>query len=293
MNAPQYPDPSTTASTQSTLNKGTAVTQQQLGMVDQTNPFGSTTFNQNGTWANGDPRFNANTTLSPQIQALVNQNLTAAGKPMDLSNKATEDRLMELGRSRLDPLLDRRRASTNQQLFNTGARPGSEAYKNAETALTQGENDAYNELLLGGHGQAFNEAIQTRNQPLNELNAVRSGTQIQSPQIPSAGVAPVDYTGSVNADYNAKYKNYADTWSGIGNLAGAVGGWAFSDERLKDDIHKVGETPGGTPVKTFRYKGSPMMQLGVIAQDVKKRQPEAVRRVGPRGMMAVDYAKVA
>lgn len=291
MNPPQYPSPSETAATQSGLNTQTATTQQQLGMVDSTNPFGSQTFSQNGTWADGTPRYGSNTTFNPQVQGIIDRDLTAAGQPMDLSNRATEDRLMELGRTRLDPLLDRRRASTNQRLFNTGARPGSAAYRDAETALTQGENDAYNELLLSGHGQAFNEAVQTRNQPLNELNAIRSGTQLAAPQFSAAGVAPVDYTGQVNANYNSQYRNYADMWSGIGNAAGAIGGWAFSDERLKEDVHATGaRTPDGVPVKSFRFKGSPMMELGVIAQDVEKKRPDAVRKVG--GVRQVNYPSI-
>lgn len=291
MNPPSYPNPTDTANTQSSLNTKTATTQQQLGMVDQTNPFGSQTFSQSGTWPDGTPKYTGNTTFSGPVQGIVDQNLTAASKPLDLSNSATESRLMELGRSRLDPILAQRRESTNQQLFNTGARPGSEAYKRAESAVTQGENDAYNELLLNGHGQAFNEAITARNQPLNELNAIRSGTQIQSPQYSPAGVSPVDYTGQVANQYGAQQKQYNDTWSGIGNLAGAVGGWAFSDERLKENIHATGEkTPDGIPVKSFRYKGSPLMEVGVVAQDVEKRRPDAVRKVG--GVREVNYPAI-
>ena len=81
-------------------------------------------------------------------------------------------------------------------------------------------------------------------------------------------------------------------WNGIGAAGSAVGGWMFSDERLKTDKKVIGETPGGTDVYSYRYKGSPMMQTGVMAQDLKKKQPEAVRK-GPGGFLQVDYRRVS
>ncbi len=253
MQAPQYPNPTETAQTQSTINKDTARSQQQLGMVNASTPLQATQFLEKGTWSDGTPRFESQSYFSPQVQGLVDANITRAGTPFSLGNEATESRLMELGRNRLDPILDRRRESTKQSLFNAGARPGSEAYRRGEEAVTQGENDAYNELLLTGRSQAASESLAERNQPFNEFASLLSGSQIQAPGFSAAGVAPVDYTGQVANDYASRYKNYADTWSGIGNLAGAVGGWAFSDERLKTDERKDGETADGIPVKTFRF----------------------------------------
>jgi hypothetical protein len=55
----------------------------------------------------------------------------------------------------------------------------------------------------------------------------------------------------------------------------------------------VGETDGGIPVYTFRYKGDPYhrTEMGVIAQELEKRQPEAVHRTR-EGIRLVDYARV-
>lgn len=63
----------------------------------------------------------------------------------------------------------------------------------------------------------------------------------------------------------------------------------FSDERLKEDVHTIGKTFGGQNVVAFRYKGDPTTRIGLIAQDVEKRHPEAVREVA--GFKAVDYDK--
>lgn len=59
--------------------------------------------------------------------------------------------------------------------------------------------------------------------------------------------------------------------SGAG--AAAAGG---SDRRLKEDIKRIGSTENGLPVYTFRYKGQPQVMMGVMSDDVRKVQPEAV-----------------
>ena len=66
---------------------------------------------------------------------------------------------------------------------------------------------------------------------------------------------------------------------------------ASSDRRLKEDIRKVGKTDEGHSVYTYRYRGEPATHMGVMAQEIKKSQPDAVHKLG--GFYAVDYAKVA
>ena len=293
MNAPQMPNPVDTASAQSGFNKASATAQAGLNMVDTTGPLSSTKYSEAGKWSDGTQKFAQTTSFNPQIQSLLDTNISKVGQPFNVNNESTESRLMELGRMRLDPALDRRRASTEQSLFNRGVRPGTEAYKRGMEAVSQGENDAYNQLALTGRSQAVNEALTERNQPLNEFLALMSGGQIQTPQLQGSGVAPVDYTGMVGNKYAADSKLYGDQWQGIGNLAGAAGGWMFSDEDLKTDIQDTGlDTPDGIDIKTYRYKGSPMMQLGVIAQEAEKVRPDAVR-MHPSGYRQVNYDKIA
>ena len=74
----------------------------------------------------------------------------------------------------------------------------------------------------------------------------------------------------------------------------------FSDERLKKNVRTVGTTDAGVPLKEYEYKGfmakqAPGKQIGVMAQDLEKKDPSAVHRVaGPDGKKyrAVDYSKV-
>lgn len=339
MKAPKAPDPYETAAAQGKLNKETAISQYGLNATDQYTPYGSLNYTQQGKWADGTPHFKATQTLSPDQQHLLDNqeqlgiNLTQLGvdqsqrlsgllnqpfklpggamPTLKLGNEATESRLMELGRKRLDPALDRRRGSAEQDLFNRGARPGTEAYARAMEGVTQGENDAYNQLLLMGRGQAasegtaeYNAAMQGRNQlnteyttnremPINEILALASGGQVQQPNFvntPGTQLAAPDLQGLIQKQYESKLQSYQSGMSGLFGLGSAlIGAIPFSDERLKEDIKKVGETDGGTNIYQYRMKGSPMMQLGVMAQEV----PEA-RIVDPdTGFYRVDYAKVA
>ena len=50
----------------------------------------------------------------------------------------------------------------------------------------------------------------------------------------------------------------------------------FSDERLKHDKKKIGETDDGLPIYSFKYNGDDRTQIGLMAQDVEKKKPEAV-----------------
>lgn len=279
----------------------------------------------------------------------LNTNFGAMPK-LNLDNEAVESRLMELGRKRLDPALDQRRKSTEQDLYNRGVRMGSEAYGNSMRGVTEGENDAYNQLLLSGRSQAVNEAMskygadmqgrgqlmnerlagynsqmqgrnqsineaiqgynsamQNRNQlnneyltnrtgPINEILSLANGSQVQQPNFvntPGTQLSPVDYTGLVNQQYQADMNAYGAGMSGMFGLGSTLLGglMKFSDERLKTDKHKMGETPDGIGVYQYRMKGSPMMEMGVMAQEVKRKKPEAVAR-HPSGYMMVDYSRV-
>lgn len=158
--------------------------------------------------------------------------------------------------SRLDPQLQRQRVSTETQLINQGLRPGSEAYDNAIKLLGQQENDArqqavlqginldmsannqgFNQALQGGQfgntaqQQALAQALQLRSQPLNEITALMSGSQIQNPQFQGytgANVAPAPLMTAAQAQgqagtnlYNAQQAGANATTSGLFSLGGA------------------------------------------------------------------------
>lgn len=252
---PPPPDPVATANAQANTNRETATTQQHMNMVNQRTPYGSQTYEQTGTWANGDPRFEQTTTLSPQEQQkqdqqwkfdnLVNQlginqtqKLTGLlDKPVNLGNEATESRLMQLGMSRLNPQFAQRREAMEAKLMNQGVQPGTEAWKRAMGEVGQQENDAINQLLLTGRGQANTELLAERNQPINEITALMSGGQVSQPNFtstPTANVNGVDLAGMTYdsyrmgpmAQWQQQQQNNNALMSGMFSLGGAaLGGW--------------------------------------------------------------------
>jgi hypothetical protein len=157
--------------------------------------------------------------------------------------------------SRLDPSLARQRTSTETQLTNQGLRPGDEAYSNAMTDLGQQENDArtqavlqglnldiganqqgFNQALQGGqfantaNQQSLAQALQLRDQPLNEITGLMSGSQIQNPQFPGysgSTVAPAPLFNATQAqgqwDQNAYNQQVAQQNSGLSGLFGLGG----------------------------------------------------------------------
>ncbi len=254
--SPKPPDPYATAQAQSASNRDTALAQAQFNMVDQVTPFGNLTHYQVSPWSDGSPRFKAVTQLSPEqqrllttgqtgMQTLANAGAAQAGavqrafsQPVNLNNAAVENRLFGLASSRLAPVFQQRRAQMETQLANQGIARGSEQWQNAFRDLNQRENDAYVQTMLSGRQQGVQEILAQRTQPLNELNALLSGTQVSQPQFtPMApvNVAPTDVTGAVYGSYGGELQNANRRQSamnaamgGLFGLGGsALGGWAY------------------------------------------------------------------
>jgi|TARA_R100000093_G_scaffold31637_2_gene17174 hypothetical protein len=77
--------------------------------------------------------------------------------------------------------------------------------------------------------------------------------------------------------------------SQLGQIAGIASMFMGSDERIKENINKVGSFKG-LNLYEFNYIWSPVKVIGFIAQEVEKVLPEAVKEV--LGYKAVDYGKV-
>jgi hypothetical protein len=143
--------------------------------------------------------------------------------------------------------------------------------------------------------QRLQQDIAMRNQPLNEIMGLLSGSQIQTPQfqnyvgggnIQAAPVAQAATNqGNYNtAAYNAQMQAFGGLYSGIGSIAG--GAIASSDIRLKSNIVKVGEHPKGFGIYEYDIFGR--RERGVMAQEVEKIIPEAVME-HPSGYKMVNY----
>lgn len=147
--------------------------------------------------------------------------------------------------------------------------------------------------------QQIAEALMLRSQPLNELNALRTGTQVQMPQFGAGqaqtpGLPGVDIMSAAQGQYGQQLNSYnaavgADNQNmqTMGQIAALLASM-YSDRRLKRDVVATGErTPGGIPVYEWTYIwGGPRVR-GVMADDV----PHARWR-GADGFYRVDYTKV-
>ena len=87
------------------------------------------------------------------------------------------------------------------------------------------------------------------------------------------------------------------TASMLGAGLGAAGTFAqflpflpFSDKRLKEDIKPVGKTFDGQNIYSYRFLGEPRHQIGLMAQEVEERDPDAVV-TDSRGWKHVDYGR--
>lgn len=176
--------------------------------------------------------------------------------------------------------------------FNNDTRTNQFIAQNQASLGAAGFNNA-------ARGQGLSEALQIRNQPLNELLGVMSGTQVQSPagtfaQTPQSAVGGVDYSGLVSQKYQAdmaqwqqQVQNQQNRMGGLFNLGKSIiGALPFSDRRLKSNIVRVGVLDNGLPV--YRYTIDGVTQIGVMAQEVAEVRPEAVA-MDEDGFMHVRY----
>lgn len=315
---PKAPDPAQTAAAQGQWNSFTAQQQQAMNMTNQNSPWGSLTYDQTGTQTiidpNGKPvnvpRYTANTKLTPEQQAIYNQTQAAdlnlatianeqSGKvgellnnPFSFSNNDASNWAYDLASQRILPQQQKNQAALESQLVNSGIRRGTAAWDSEMSRLTNANTDQLNQLALTGRGQAFSEQLATRNQPLNEIIGLTSGTQIQNPnstfaQTPQSQVAGVDYSGLVQNKYNSEMNAYNARTGALGGLFGA-GLSLFSDARLKTNVVRIGSTDAGQPIYSYQYIWGGPVQMGVMAQE----SPADAVSLHESGFMIVDYGKV-
>jgi hypothetical protein len=179
--------------------------------VNQVNPYGSLNYSVTGQDPYGNPTWTATTSLSPDQQQLYNYDIaTSKGlgelqtkglgyvgnmldKPFTTQNLAQfgikggenyEDAIMR----RLQPTIAAESKQFDAQMANQGIPVGSEAYTNAKRVFDARQNDKLTSAITGGFDvgsrmrqQQFGEEAYKRNEPINTLNAVRSGSQVTGP----------------------------------------------------------------------------------------------------------------
>jgi hypothetical protein len=160
-------------------------------------------------------------------------------------------------------------------------------------AITSGMN-----VGMGANQQAFQQQAYNQMQPINVINALRTGSQVQNPNYVSvpqqANVAGPDILGATNALYTNQVNATNAANAASGNFMGGLmdlGGAAitkYSDRRLKTNIEKIGKMANGLALYAYDYIWGEH-DIGVMADEVEKVMPEAVITM-PNGFKAVNYS---
>jgi hypothetical protein len=260
--APAAPNYTAAAEATASGNLDAARAATAANRVNQVTPYGRLDYSITGADPYGNPTWTATQSLSPAQQQLLDyQNQTSAGlgrlagqglgyvenmlkTPFDTSvltstgfnpSQSYQDAYMQ----RLQPQIQQDEQRLQQQLANKGIDIGSEAYDRA--MMQQGQR--VNDLRLGATTQGFNvgqqarqsalqEQAYLRNEPLNTLSAVRTGSQVTGPQFVNSaqqattagpdllGAAGMQYNAQMG-DFNARQAAQSNLNQGLFGLAGA------------------------------------------------------------------------
>lgn len=335
---PPAPDYAAAATAQGAANKEAAVASANLNNPNVVNPYGTQTYTPGAT---DTERPTLTQTFSPSQQALFDKsNLTKGllgdlgiqgatalqgviGKNLDLSGApaqpgsydATRQSVINAMMGRADEDYAKQKDQANSDLIAAGIRPGTKAYDNQMQIIERSRNDARNQAEISGGNaasQAFNMDSQRRQQaiseilaqrqtPLNEINALMSGSQVSNPfAMPNASqnanIAPAPVFGAAQAQnqydmnvYNQQVASSNNLMNGLFQLGGSAAmgyGMMKSDRRLKSNIVRLGTHPLGIGVYEYDIDGR--REVGVMAQEVLTVKPAAVA-VHPDGYFMVNY----
>lgn len=223
-----------------------------------------------------------------------------AGDPTIQAAQGFTRNLLEGGSNPyLDDMLDvsneRVRNQVQARLGRTGNAGGSDYANLISRALAQNET-----------GVRYNDFDRTRQAQLQAAGL--APTLLQGSYIPAqlaaqfgqqGALLPIQAAGANAGSIGGLLGQYQDvrgktTQSGglFENILGGafqLGGAAIAgcDIRLKENIERVGSTPGGVPVYRFDYRGGLKGMIGPMAHEVAILQPEAL---GPEvdGYMTVN-----
>ena len=176
--------------------------------------------------------------------------------------------------------------------------------QNQQLGLQSAKFNAANQL----RNQNLQEQYQQRGQPINEITALLSGSQVSQPNFINAArtqIPTTDVAGLINQNFaqqNDVFKTQSGSWNDlVGGLLGAGGqigkGYMMSDVRVKENIAPMGSIlspKGELPLYAYDYKGEHddgKRHFGPMAQDVEKLDPKAVKSIG--GIKHIKTDKLA
>lgn len=267
---PPAPDYAGAAAAQGAANKDAAIASSRLNNPNVVNPLGTQTWTEGAT---ADDRPTLTQTYSPEQQALYEQSMRSkgllgglgeqgatalqgvVGKELDLSGAPAAPTSQGSRTDVYDAMMTRINEGTtaskdqkNSDLIAAGIRPGTKAYQDAMFGIDRGFNDARQQALIaaGAEGQrdfgmdtqarkdSIAEILASRQTPLNEINALMSGSQVSNPfAVPGAAqnsnIAPAPIFGAAQAQGAADMNAY--NASAAGNNAMMSGLFSLGDRK--------------------------------------------------------------
>lgn len=140
--------------------------------------------------------------------------------------------------------------------------------------ISRGQTVAGNLFNVGEVGRGINTA--TQQAPITANNYL-------------AQLAQGLPTGGGTTTFSPETKGFLGSGGGVDPAVVAAAAAAASDIRLKDNI-KYYDTKNSYKRYTYQYKGDKKKYIGVMAQDIKDKIPEAVHEIF--GYFMVDYNKL-
>ena len=276
---------------------GTAQQQQQLGLgAEQANRAALQQAAQQSL-AIGQQGFGQGLSAAQQ-QAALGQQLYGMGAGTGQSLASLGQQIYGQGTGTAQ-----QQAALGQQLFGQGATTAQQLAGLGQQQFGQGMTAAQQNAALGQglYGMGANTS-----QQLAALGQGAQGAGLQGSQAQLAAGQAQQQTeqAGLQALYNQflQQQSYpfqtaqflANIAMGTGALSGSTtqtnqAGGGFSDRRLKENIRPVGKTFDGQTIYSYNFKGEPQTEIGLIAQEVEKKHPEAVGLAG--GYKTVHYGK--
>jgi hypothetical protein len=257
---PPPPDYAAAARETSAGNVEAARATAAANRTNQVTPYGNLTYTANpGTDPYGNTLYTATQTLSPAQQKILDQQnklneglMGTANTGLGYANEVLSQpgvdmsKLPQIGINpgetysdaimrRLQPQIAQESQMSDAALANQGIAQGTEAYQNAKRQLAMSQNDRQLGAItsgmnvgMGANQQAFQQQAYNQMQPINVINALRTGSQVQNPNFTptpmQANVAGPDILGATQAGYNAQLANTnaANAASG-GFMSGLMG----------------------------------------------------------------------
>lgn len=252
--APEPTDPRTVIEAQQNANTTALQQSQAANQVDQTNTIGSRTWQLLGYDQNGNPRYGMTEALNPQEQALYNMfagsrsssgqtgnalwdsilNSGQYNQPFDPTNDVTAgvNTRMQQMQDYLDPYFTKQFEDEDNRLRNQGLTPGHDAYDDEIHRLRDTQNLSVQNLLAQFQPEAFRQAYQQHEQPINEamrLSQFGQNLPLSFPNTPNYAQNAADATGAFSnydrqrlAAWEQQQRQNSGFWQGLGAIGGAV-----------------------------------------------------------------------